>query len=219
MQYIYAPGCALMAYKPELAARLKEYVEGRYGSTDTILTCCFDKPSVPDGTMVLTPCPTCAERYAKDSGCPSRCLLNDLADDDSLALPDYGGIEMSIQDTCAARKQPDVLESVRRLMQRMNIRLVEPQFTGRRARCCGQVYYGKTDIEKVEAGMRRRAAEMPCADVVTYCSSCTMSMTVGGRRPRFILDLIFGSGTDMGEITPVTWNTRLAEFRTAHRQK
>ena len=208
-----------MAYKPHIAARLKEYVERRYGTMDTILTCCFDKPELPGGTCVLTPCPTCTERYAKDSGCMSRCLLNDLADDNSFSFPDYGGVEMSIQDTCAARKQPDVLDSVRRLLQRMNIRLVEPKFTGKHARCCGQVFYGKTDIEKVEANMKRRADEMPCSDVVTYCSSCIMSMTVGGRRPRFILDLIFGEDTDMQGINPVKWNTCLAEFRAEHRQK
>lgn len=218
MQYIYAPGCALMAYKPYLAERLKEYVERRYGRMDTILTCCFEKPDLPDGTCVLTPCATCAERYAKDTASPSKCLLNDIADDDTFPFPDYGGIEMSIQDTCSARKQPDILASVRRILERMNIRLVEPQFTGKRARCCGQVFYGKMETEKVEENMRRRANEMPCGEVVTYCSSCIMSMTVGGRKPRFILDLLFGEPTDMSGITAVKWNTSLAEFRARHQQ-
>lgn len=218
MQYIYAPGCALMSYKPHLAERLQEFVQKKYGITDTILTCCFDAPALAPGTCVVTPCPTCVERYTKNPDCTAVCFLNDLADDDSFPFPDYGGAEMSIQDTCAARKQPEVLDAVRRLLQRMNIRLVEPEFTGRRARCCGQVFYGKLSEDKVEANMKKRAFEMPCQDVVVYCSSCIMSMTVGGRRPRFILDLLFGESTEMNNITPVKWNNTLADFRTVHKK-
>lgn len=218
MQYIYAPGCALMSYKPLLAKRLKDVIEKKYGSMGTILTCCFDTPALPPDTCVISPCPTCVERYSKYDDCTALCFLNDLASDETFPFPDYGGAEMSIQDTCAARKQPDVLQAVRRLLQRMNIRLVEPQFTGSRARCCGQVYYGKLSEEKVETNMKKRADEMPCQDVVVYCSSCIMSMTVGGRRPRFILDLLFGEQTDMSGITAVRWNNTLAEFRGRHKQ-
>ncbi len=217
MNYIYAPGCALMAYKPHLAERLKEIIEKKYGKMETILTCCFDKPSLPADTCVITPCATCAEMYAKMEDCTSVCFLNDLAEDADFPFPDYGGMEMSIQDTCSARKQPEVLEAVRKILQRMNITLVEPQFTGRCARCCGQVFYGKMDEAKVEANMKKRADEMPCQDVVVYCSSCIMSMTVGGRHPRFILDLIFGEPTDMEKITPTKWNNCLAAFRADHR--
>lgn len=218
MKYIYAPGCALMAYKPHLAERLKAFAVKKYGPMDTMLTCCFDRPTLPEGTCIVTPCPTCVESYSKMEGCTAVCLLNDIAEDEDFHFPDNEGVEMSIQDTCAARKQTDVLMSVRRILERMNIRLREPQFSGCRARCCGQVFYGKVDESKVIANMRRRADEMPCQDVVTYCSSCIMSMTVGGRRPRFILDLLFGEPTDMKDITPTRWNSCLADFRKSHRE-
>lgn len=204
-----------MTYKSYLADALKNIVEQKYGKMDTILTCCFDTPSLAPDTCVITPCPTCAERYAKIEGCTSICFLNDLAEMD-YPFPDYKGIEMSIQDTCAARKQADVLSSVRTLLRRMNINIVEPQYSGSKSRCCGQVLYGKVSEEKVIMGMQRRAQEMPCNDVVVYCSSCIMSMTVGGRSPRFILDLLFNEETEMKDINPIKWNTSLANFRLSH---
>ena len=146
MKYIYAPGCALMTYKPHIAERLKVYVERKYGVMDTLLTCCFDKPALANATCVVTPCPTCADAYNKMEGITAVCFLNDIANDDDFPFPDYRGMEMSIQDTCAARKQPEVLASVRTLLERMNIRVIEPQFTGKKARCCGQIFYGKMGL-------------------------------------------------------------------------
>ena len=217
MQYLYAPGCALMAYKPHLSEQLLRYVTQTYEPMDTLLSCCFNTPQLPPDTCIVTPCATCAERYAKlYPHCTSEFLLTRLADSTTFPFPDYGGVEMSIQDTCSARAYPEFLATVRRLLQRMNIRLVEPAKTGRRAKCCGQVFYGKLETPKVEALMKVRANEMPCHDVVVYCASCIMSMTVGGKRPRYLLDLLFGEPTEMLHAGADRWNQTLAEFRRTH---
>ena len=65
MKYLYAPGCALMAYKPHLADRLKEVVTALYGPMDTLLSCCFTSPQLEAGTHIITPCATCAEWYRR----------------------------------------------------------------------------------------------------------------------------------------------------------
>ena len=50
--------------------------------------------------------------------------------------------------------------------------------------------------------MRKRAEEMPVDDVVVYCVSCIKAMQIGGRQPRYMVDLLFGGSTpkprDMG---------------------
>lgn len=216
MQYIYAPGCALMSYKPHLAEKLKEIIVRLYGPMDTLLPCCFNNPTLPPDTCVITPCATCAERYAKQyPDTTPLFFLTRLADSEDFPFPDYGGISMSIQDTCAARKQPEVLATIRRLLERMNIKLVEPKQTGARAKCCGQVFYGKLETEKVELQMKKRADEMPCEDVVVYCASCIMSMTVGGKRPRYIIDLLFNEPTSLTDGVN-EWNQKLKDFRNCH---
>lgn len=217
MKYIYAPGCALMSYKPQLAEKLKAVVEKKYGPLETMLACCFNKPALEPGTCIITPCATCAENYVKGfPDCSSLFFLEELAASEDFPFPDYGGVEMSIQDTCTARTKPEVLAAIRKLLERMNIRLAEPKFSGKKSKCCGQVYYGKVETAKVENLMKMRADEMPCEDVVVYCASCIMSMTVGGKRPRYIIDLLFGEPTDMKTSGADEWNGKLRRFRQSH---
>ncbi len=217
MRYVYAPGCALMSYKPHLADKLKVWAEQRFGPMDTLLTCCFLSPELEPGTCIVTPCATCTKNYLKGNAeCTSFFLLTALAESEDFPFPDYGGREMSIQDTCSARAEPEYLEAVRTLLSRMNIVLKEPAHTGAKARCCGQVMYGKLPEEKVEFQMKKRADEMPREEVVTYCASCIMAMTVGGKKPRFILDLIFGEETELKDGIEA-WNRRLLDFRKSHR--
>lgn len=216
-RYIYAPGCALMAYKPHLGQRLKEAAEQIYGPMEMLLTCCFNRPALESGTCIVTPCSTCNNNYRKlHPEVSTSFLLHTLAQSPDFPFPDYGGAEMSIQDTCAGRTDPLYLESVRTLLRRMNITLVEAEKSGAKGRCCGQTLYGKVPIEKVESYMKQRAGEMPREDVVVYCASCIQSMATGGRRPRYIIDLLFGETTDThgGDIT--AWNRRLMDFRNSH---
>lgn len=216
MSYLYVPGCALMSYKPHLAEKLKEIIESKYGKMDTLLECCFTKPSLEKGTRIITPCVTCASKYAgMYPDCSSEFFLDVLAESKDFIFPQYGGIEMSIQDTCSSRTMPQAQATIRKLLERMNIRLVEPERSGIKAKCCGQTLYGKTDIDKVKSFMIGRASEMPCNDVVVYCSSCIMSLTQGGKQPRYILDLIFGETTELGDGIEA-WNAKLADFRKKH---
>lgn len=217
MKYIFAPGCALTAYKPQLAEKLKTVITELYGPMETLLTCCFNRPPLQPDTCIITPCTTCAERYAQlYPECRTEFFLARLAESTTFPFPDYGGQTMSIQDTCSARSHPEFLDTIRRLLHRMNITLEEPQKSGSHAKCCGQVFYGKLPTEKVEAQMSKRAAEMPCEDVVVYCASCIMSMTVGGKRPRYIIDLLFGEPTDMTGERADSWNRKLLDFRKTH---
>ena len=54
---------------------------------------------------------------------------------------------------------------------------------------------------------------MPVEDVVVYCASCIMSMTVGGKKPRYLLDLLFGEPTKMADAGIEPWNGKLQAFR------
>lgn len=217
MEYLFAPGCALMAYKPHLAEKLKEVIVGIYGPMDTLLSCCFNRPEVKVGTCIITPCTTCNSHYRtlyKD--CTTLFFLAELADSTTFPFPDYKGIEMSIQDSCAGRTDPVYLDSIRKLLQRMNIKVVEAEKSGAKAKCCGQVLYGKAPIEKVETFMKTRAQEMPCEDVVVYCASCMQGIMYGGKRAHYILDLLFNEPTQVEEINITTWNNKLKAFRDTH---
>lgn len=212
MSNIYVPGCALMSYKQHLADKLIKFLEPLYGHSETLYSCCFNKPDIKYDARILTPCVACMEVYEK-RGYSVNYVLADIAKSNDFPFPDYGGMAMSIQDTCYARKRPDVHETIRLLLQRMNIRIIEPQATCTHSKCCGHALYGKAATAKVEELMRKRAGEMPCDDVVVYCASCIVSMSVGGKKPHYILDLLFDEQTDMHDLSLDGWNKKLNSFK------
>lgn len=207
-----------MVYNPNLADQLKDIIEKTYSPLETLMNCCMHKPTISPETHIITACATCANQYSKKyPNCETVFFLAELAESNDFPFPDYKGAKMSIQDTCSARSKPVYLNAIRKLVKRMNITLVEPQRSGARGKCCGQVFYGKVDTLKVESLMKTRAQEMPYDDVVVYCASCIMSMSVGGKRPRYIIDLLFNKPTEFKGSGPKSWNNSLFNFKEQHK--
>ncbi len=212
MGQVFAPGCALMIHKPELAERLQAWL-----GLDEHLTCCHHDPKLPAGTEVINVCPGCDRRYREDyPGVTTVSLWEVLAASDAFPFPDYGGAEMALLDACPTRTQARVHEAVRTLLARMNIRVVEPRNTRERGTCCGDSAYGQVPVEKVKELMARRAGEMPREDVVVYCVSCVKSMHLGGRKPRHLVDLLFVEATPAGVCEPEAWHAQIDAFISEH---
>jgi Fe-S oxidoreductase len=123
---------------------------------------------------------------------------------------------MSILDACPTRTEVRVHRAVRALLTRMNIQLTEPRNTGTKGTCCGDSFFGTLPVEQVKAQMKKRASEMPCEDVVVYCVSCTKAMHIGGKRPRYLVDLLFGEPTTIGTFEPEAWHREVQDFIDAH---
>lgn len=64
--------------------------------------------------------------------------------------------------------------------------------------------------------MKKRANSMPCDHVVVYCVSCIKSMHIGGKKPRYILDLLFNTNTTIGTFDPDAWHEELDRFIDEH---
>ena len=217
MTHVYAPGCALMIYKPALASRVLEHLDRLVGNVKGHLTCCRHEPGLERGTRIINTCAGCDRRYRElYPGISTVSLWEVLADRVDFPFPDYGGAEMSVQDACPTRTEARVHAAVRRLAERMHIRVVEPACTRTHAVCCGDTFFGVVPEEEVKAQMRSRAASMPRQDVVVYCVSCVKAMHIGGRRPRYLVDLLFGEGTDPGTFEPGAWHAELDAFIAAH---
>ena len=218
MKRVFAPGCALMIYKPELAARLHALLIQNLGPMELLLTCCKHVPALESGTEVVNICPGCDRRYRenyKDSTTVS--LWEVLARDSFFPFPDYKGRRMTIIDACPTRDQARVQDAVRELIRRMNITLVEPNFTRGRSTCCGDIYWGEIPTPDVVMRMEKKAAEMPEGEIVVYCVSCVKAMFVGGRRPRYLVDLLFGEDTLPKTTEPDAWHKELDLFIANHK--
>ena len=66
MRLMFAPGCGLMLYKPELAARLLAILNDKLGGVEELSICCRNHPALDDGTKVINICPGCDRRYREN---------------------------------------------------------------------------------------------------------------------------------------------------------
>lgn len=217
MKKVFAPGCALTIYKPHLAEKLYEILNKNIGSVDRLDTCCRNIPALEEGTEVINICPGCDRRYRENyTNSSTISLWEVLAESDFFQFPDYNGKKMTILDACPTRNQVRVHQSVRTLLHRMNIELIEPEKTGTKGTCCGDSFWSILPVEQVKQKMTERASEMPVEDVAVYCVSCSKSIFIGGKKPHYMIDLLFGEETLPKTYEPDEWHSELDEFIKKH---
>ena len=123
---------------------------------------------------------------------------------------------MSIIDACPTRDQEKIHDSIRVLLRKMNILLIEPKNTRTKSTCCGDSFYGLIPVEEVKELMVKRASEMPENEVVVYCISCVKAVYNGGKNSRYLVDLLFNENTDPQTLDPEKWHEELNAFISAH---
>jgi len=214
---VFAPGCALMLYKPDLAERLHLVLNKNLGEMDKLLTCCHHDPQMMTSTEVINICPGCDKRFGNDyKNVSTISLWEILAESDFFAFPDYHGRSMSIIDACPTRDQERVHIAIRTVLQKMNITLTEPKNTGTKSTCCGDSFYGIIPTVKVKEQMIKRTSEMPLDDVVVYCVSCIKSVFIGGKKPHYLVDLLFEKETVPKTYEPDDWHNELDQYIEKH---
>jgi len=217
VKYTFAPGCALVLYKNQLVQELLGYLAGKFGDVDLLLTCCRHTPGAAIGRCVINVCPGCDRRYRQDYARPSTVSLWEiLAESDDFPFPNYNARQMTIIDACPTRDQPRVHDAVRKLAERMNIVVIEPEKTREQSTCCGDIFYGRLPVDEVLSQMKAKAATMPVNDVIVYCVSCAKAMVNGGRNPRYLVDLLFNETSVPGTCDPDSWHKELDEFIAIH---
>ena len=98
----------------------------------------------------------------------------------------------------------------------MNIRLTEPKNTGTNSICCGDSFYGFIPTREVKKQMVKRTSQMPLDDVVVYCVSCIKSVYNGGKRPHYLIDLLFMDETVPQTYDPDEWHKELDDYIGKH---
>ena len=216
-QYVFAPGCAMMLYKPELALKIHEMLIKQAGPMNTLNTCCKHDPGHTVPTQIINVCPGCDKRFGNSySNTSTISLWEWLEGNTSFEFPDYGGQEMTILDACPTREKPAIHEAIRKIIKRMNIRIVEPLNTKTKSTCCGDSFYPQLPARNVNELMKKRTAEMPLEDVIVYCVSCIQSVSIGGKKPRYLPDLLFGLET-LPKVYPTeVWHKELDEYIEKH---
>jgi Fe-S oxidoreductase len=222
----FNPGCALNIYKPEMAERILKHLNSTRGAGDSggaspiqmHSICCHFEPQLEAGSTIINVCAGCDRRFGGTyDGVDTISLWEILDGDESFPLPDYEGAQMSIHDPCPVRKRPTVHNAVRSLLAKMNIEIIEACHIKERSVCCGDTYYPAHPQGKITEKMQERADAMPASNVAVYCVSCVKSMHRGGKRPRYLVDLLFGEDTTPGECDTKIWHKQIEAYQEAHK--
>lgn len=217
MKRMFAPGCALMIYKPHLADKIHKVLNDNIGQMERVLTCCRNEPDVSSKTTIINICPGCDKRFKNDyPNISTVSLWEILAESDFFTFPDYKGKKMSIIDACPTRNEPKIHDTIRILLRKMNIELREPAKTRSEGTCCGDTFYGSLPTPEVKKLMIKRTSEMPVNDVVVYCVSCSKSVFIGGKKPHYMIDLLFNEETIPGTFDPDEWHRELDVYINEH---
>lgn len=214
---VFAPGCALMLYNPELAEKIHQSLVDNFGEMEMLTTCCKHDPLLPSGSKIINVCPGCDKRFSNDYMNISTISLWEILDQSSFfRFPDYRNKKMSINDACPTRNKSEVQNAIRSLLVKMNINLVEPKNSGPKGTCCGDGFYGELPDEQVLEIMKERASEMPENDVVVYCVSCIKSIFKGGKKSRYLPDLLFEEKTIPKSLDLEKWHSELTDYIDTH---
>jgi glutamate synthase (NADPH/NADH) small chain len=213
--YMFFPGCQMGASNPEYIkkayAYLTNYLQGGVALT---LSCCgapaewagdeklhakmlkdilnnwqqFGQPKV------ILACPTCSKMFRKYLPDIETQSLWSIIEEKGLPkeASDENAKTVAVYDPCSSRYDEKTQKCIRKLLNRLNYRIVELPYHGRYAQCCS--YGGLINVVNPElAGkiIQKRIATSPY-NYVTYCTNCRDTFAANGKPTWHILDLLFG---------------------------
>ncbi len=213
----FNPGCALSIYKPDAEHKILQILNEYFGTVSLHNVCCHHDPGLEKGATIINNCSGCDRRFRSlYEGIQTISLWEVLDSMKDLPLPDHTGLTLSVHDSCSFRKKPQVHAAVRSLLAKMNIAVIESEFSGTNSICCGDNLYPHVSIEEVTAFQKKRASQMPCEDVAVYCVSCIKSMAIGEKTPHHMVDLVLNEKTEPQETRIDLYHDALKIYIDAH---
>jgi len=213
----FNPGCALSIYKPESGQKVLDILNKHFGPVKLHSLCCHHDPRLPEGSTIINNCAGCDRRFRSIyEGIQTISLWEVLDSIHDLPLPDHTGLTVSVHDSCSYRPKPQVHAAVRNILQKMNMEVIDSQYSGTKSICCGDNFYPQLPMEKVAELQKKRANQMPCRDVVVYCVSCILSMATGGKTPHHMVDLVLNEETNMQETRLDVYHDMLNQYIEEH---
>lgn len=218
MTRIYFPGCKIRAKYPEASRRMIELVR-EHGMADEVTGCCRTNHQSlrPEDTAVCICC-NCMAMIDEDAANERMDYLYALIDaDPSFPLPDWSGLELSVQDCGRAWDRPELHDAVRSLLAKMNVRVTEAPDAREKTTFCG--VSGLTPVPEQDASfaprrytveaparglfanaerdaseaMREHAAHIPADVVACYCTACHDGLALGGKHAVNMIELVCGT--------------------------
>lgn len=215
--YLFYPGCQLSGSAPESVKRTYAFLTTHLqGGVGLMLGCCgipahwAGQTKLFDDIMtafkaeiirlgnpkVITACSACLSMFKEFAPELNTTSLWEMLD--TLNLPEDSSCPtgpLTIHDPCTARYQQDLRTSVRNLCDKLGIEVIEHDYSGETADCCG--YGGLLQFADKPLGAKvvQHKAQRSELDGLAYCAMCRDNLAAHGRPVAHLLDYLF-PGTD-----------------------
>ena len=210
---LFFPGCNLAAYSPDLVIATYAYLQGVLPGTGMLLRCCAaplhqlgevdrfkeslgrlqDEMDQLGTSELVVCCPDCKHLFQEEAPDVQVISIYEIMAEYGLpeGVPEPVDTAFSLHDSCKARYDGKMRESVRKIVRETGNTIEEMTFSGERTRCCGMgglIAYAdfKFNMQVIKA----RAAEMP-HDALSYCAACRNTFPMAGKPSTHVLDLVF----------------------------
>lgn len=214
MSKIFFPSCKAKASYEYASEKLQEYITATSG-LEPIGCCRTGHKNLTAEDTAIVVCNNCAAILEESSHVGRIEFIWDIINQDSdFPFPDYHGEAMTIQDCWIAVEKRAVQNTIRSLLNKMNITIVELADNYEQTRFCGvnlltpcaksnaklaprrYVKHGShmfTPMEQEEQVQHFTAhcAQITTDRVVCYCKFCTEGISMGGKTGVHILNLLF----------------------------
>ena len=221
---VFWPGCALLNLDGQILEKTLEIL--RRAEPDIRMACsCCGQPSMylfPEKAKkhrarlirllkkqqvqrIYTACPNCTVQLRKLEGIaviPVWPVLAKYLTPEDVTAPSG---QFIWHDPCPTRHNPAQQKAARQLLGICGCDCSEPEHTGCKTRCCGNLHMlSATDPEKSTALRRSRLAEFPEErTIVSSCEGCLGAFRGEGRRTIHLLELLCSQSSSRG------WTNRI----------
>jgi len=214
-RFLFFPGCQLTASRPDYVEKTYDYLRSKLHEEVGLMLRCCGVPAEWAGRQecfleeihkfsmlwknmgcptVVTACPTCHHVLKENlSDIPIESLWEIF---ERTGLPPDaqrgGGHVLAIHDSCSARYETSIQDSVRRLITQLGYVIEELPLNRTKTECCGYgglLYHINREVTQRVITDR---ISLSSADYVSYCSNCRDFFARYGKPSLHLFDLIFG---------------------------
>lgn len=210
-EYVFYPGCQLGSYNPQHVIKTYDILSknlncGIYvgccgapamwaGDDEKLQSSIYQisqtAKEMGDPTFILA-CSTCALIFDEHLPQVKHISLYKILSE-MTQMPDCSEADtVSVFDPCSAREDTQVMESVRKLLGRSNIKSEElPE----KNRCCGYGGLVRGGNPKMYETMVQHRTNLSDNPYITYCANCTAVFKETGKKATHILDIVLANDT------------------------
>jgi NADPH-dependent glutamate synthase beta subunit-like oxidoreductase len=210
---LFFPGCALPEVAPQRTLEIYDELRQHYRGTGVLLYCCgapvelvgmedeFARARQGILRMVesvgaeelITACPDCT--HVLKARVPELTITTvwELLAEKWQPPRQREGVVVSIHDSCKARREPGLRAAVRRLLGKGGSKVVDLEYTGERARCCGLGGMIRPVDPELASAISRRCAEESSLPMITYCARCRMALAGCDKATIHIFDFLLST--------------------------